>query len=61
VFAFIVFPIIVGIVFEPSYQRYRKKLKEQFKAKLTHTPQGDEPQQEQITSIPEKQITDELH
>ena len=61
VFAFVVFPIIVGIVFEPSYQRYRKKLKEQFKSKLTHTPQGDEPQQEQKTSIPEKQITDELH
>jgi hypothetical protein len=61
VFAFIVFPIIVGMVFEPSYQRYRKKLREQFKAKLTYAPQGDEPQQEQITSIPEKQITDELH
>ena len=60
ILTFGIFPIINGIPFEISYERYRKKLRKQYKLKASPT-QGDEPQQEQITSIPEKQITDELH
>lgn len=54
---FVVLPIINGIMFELTYENYRKKLRKKYK----HSPQGDEPQQEQITSIPEKQIEDEIH
>lgn len=60
ILTFGIFPIINGIPFEISYERYRKKLRKQYKLKASPT-QGDEPQQEQITSIPEKQIEDELH
>jgi hypothetical protein len=64
IFTFIIFPVLVGVFFESSYQKYRKKLKKQYKTKSisSYTPQSDEPnEEEQITSIPEKQITDELH
>ena len=55
-----VLPLINGVPFEISYERYRKKLRKQYKTKSSF-PQGDEPQQEQITSVPEKQIEDEIH
>jgi hypothetical protein len=55
-----VLPLINGISFETSYEKYRKKLRKQYKTK-SYFPQGDEPQQEQITSVPEKQIEDEIH
>ena len=60
---FVIFPILVGVFFEPSYQGYRKKLREKYykNSQFPYTPQGDEPQQEQITSVPEKQIEDEIH
>ena len=64
IFTFIIFPVLVGMCFESSYQKYREKLKKQYKTKSipSYTPQSDEPnEEEQITSIPEKQITDELH
>lgn len=64
IFTFIIFPVLVGMFFESSYQKYREKLKKQYKTKSTpsYTPQSDEPnEEEQITSVPEKQITDELH
>jgi hypothetical protein len=54
---FAIFPFINGVVFELTYEDYRKKLRKKYK----YSPQGDEPQQEQITSIPEKQIEDEIH
>jgi hypothetical protein len=54
---FVIFPFINGLVFELTYEDYRKKLRKKYK----YFPQGDEPQQEQITSIPEKQIEDEIH
>jgi len=60
VFAFVIFPILVGIPFELTYSNYRKTLREKYRTKSSF-PQGDKPQQEQVTSIPEKQITDELH
>ena len=62
---FVIFPFINGFVFELTYEDYRKKLRKKYKqspsAPQDNEPQGDEPQQEQITSIPEKQIEDELH
>jgi hypothetical protein len=58
---FIILPSINGIIFEMTYENYRKKLRKKYKQKLDYTSQGDEPQQEQITSIPEKQIEDEIH
>lgn len=60
ILTFGILPIINGIPFEISYERYRKKLRKQYRVKSSF-PQGDEPQQEQITSIPEKQIEDELY
>ena len=55
---FVIFPILVGVFFEPSYQGYRKKLRKKYKnSQFPYTPQEDE----QITSIPEKQIEDEIH
>jgi hypothetical protein len=57
---FVIFPFINGTIFELTYENYRKKLRKKYK-QSSPTPQGDEPQQEQITSIPEKQIEDELH
>lgn len=56
-----ILPFINGIIFEMTYENYRRKLKKQHEQKLDHTSQGDEPQQEQITSIPEKQIEDEIY
>ena len=60
ILTFGVLPIITGGVFELTYQPYRKILRKQYYNK-DYAPQGDEPQQEQITSIPEKQIEDEIH
>jgi len=60
ILTFGILPIINGVPFEISYERYRKKLRKQHKP-TSSFPQGDEPQQEQITSIPEKQIEDEIH
>jgi hypothetical protein len=57
---FVIFPFINGTIFELTYENYRKKLRKKYK-QSPPAPQGDEPQQEQITSIPEKQIEDELH
>jgi hypothetical protein len=70
-FTFIIFPFINGLIFEMTYNPYRKKLRKRYyntqtpsyntKSKWEWEPEGDEPQQEQITSVPEKQIEDELH
>jgi hypothetical protein len=56
VFAFILFPVLLGLFFEISYTQFRKK----FRFKQYYTSQGDEPHDNpQVTSVPEKQIEDE--
>jgi len=64
ILTFVIVPIIVGIPFEIVYDWYREKLKKQsvIESPIVELTTGDEPnEEEQITSIPEKQITDELH
>ena len=51
---FILMPIIVGVFFEASYDETRRKLHK----KTDTEPTGDEPYEQQVTSVPEKQITD---
>jgi len=63
--AFVVFPIIVGIVFELSYNNHLVELKPKMSAKKSKLDDSatawysEGPNEEQVTSIPEKQIGDE--
>jgi hypothetical protein len=55
--SFVIFPIIVGIFFEASYQDYRDKYKIYPPTEIYTL---DEPNDDiQVTSVPEKQIEDE--
>lgn len=47
-------PVIVGVFFEASYDEMRRKLHN----KVDTQPTGDEPNDQQVTSVPEKQIED---
>ena len=57
ILSFVVFPILIGVVFEISYSQYRKKYRSQYNNSYKTT--GDEPYDNpQVTSVPEKQIND---
>ena len=50
----VLMPVIVGVFFEASYDEMRRKLHN----KVDTQPTGDEPNDQQVTSVPEKQIED---
>lgn len=51
---FVAMPVIVGVFFEASYDETRRKIH----TKASGEPTGDEPSDGQVTSVPEKQISD---
>lgn len=58
ILSFVIFPVILGLFFEISYSKFRKK----YKLHNTSIVLGDEPYDNpQVTSVPEKQIEDETN
>jgi hypothetical protein len=56
IIAFAIMPVLVGLSFEVSYNKYRDRIQNKKYNKYDVT--GDEPYESQVTSVPEKQIND---
>lgn len=59
VLGFVVFPVVLGFIFETTYQTKRQSILDKNNS-IAPFPTGDEPNDNpQVTSVPEKQIEDE--